>query len=125
MRLRFRTPVVALLSLLAVIACSAGGDQCLNPIPDLPSCGNKHGSDFNGGGAGPVSNVPGVGGASATGSGGFGTNDSSGVPGGNNAAGSSADSAGAGGDSAIEPSVPAAGAAGSPDDLPDVASEQR
>ncbi len=54
MRFGFRATAVALLSLLAVVACVAGENQCLNPQPDLPSCRATTGSGQSGGASGLV-----------------------------------------------------------------------
>src|SRR6187549_4145042 len=56
MRIRFRATFVTLLSLFVAIACVGGGDQCLNPQPDLPSCRNGASSPGNSAGS---SSVPG------------------------------------------------------------------
>jgi len=116
MRVRFRTWVVALLSLSLAIACVGGDNQCLNPQPDLPSC-NAKGAPGGGGspsvaGAGTI-DVPSAGGrfaaAGAFGSGGSATNGdgSAGAP--PEAAAGSSDSAGVGGEGPIEPDAGAGG----------------
>ncbi|HKO46077.1 MAG TPA: hypothetical protein VJV79_00050 [Polyangiaceae bacterium] len=121
MRLGFRTTVVALLGLLAAFACSAGGgDQCLNPVPEFPSCRGTSDSDFNAGGTrsafggapGGVTSPP-VGGASAMGTAGSGTSTGNASGGGSSdSAGSTGENPGAGGDGAIDPDAPSAGASG-------------
>jgi len=79
MRFGLRVLVVTLPSLLLAIACVGGENQCLNPQPDLPSCGvkNNNGSGgaftsgagtgdndgIHGGGSGQTSSPTGAGGA--------------------------------------------------------------
>jgi hypothetical protein len=130
MRFGFRATFVVSLSLLAVIACVGGENQCLNPHPDLPSCRGVKGSGAPGGSSGGSSSVP-------TGSGDDGNDDpvppspaaagsSGSVPGLDigmdasapaQAGGSSGELAGAGGESGSESQAGAGagGAAGSED----------
>ena len=125
MRFRFRAIFVAS-PLFVAIACSGGGGQCLNPIPDFPSCGSKDdGTGFNSGGAsssaagrGVVDGVPSASGAPAMGAGGSGVaagGDRGGTPNEPAAGTASEDFGGAGGDSATDPAAPEAGAAGAVD----------
>jgi hypothetical protein len=120
MRFRFRAIFVAS-PLFVAIACSGGGDQCLNPIPDFPSCRSNDDSGFHTGGApsgaaaAGANGVPTVsGGAAAMGTAGAGVaSGDRGGAGNEQAAGSSSeDFGGAGGDSAIDPAASEAGSAG-------------
>ncbi len=117
MRLRFRGAVVALSSLLLAVACIGGADQCLNPQPDLPSCGGKSAPRATGGtssAAGAGHGTPSAAGGAASGIDGSGNNigNSGGGPASGETAGSSGDFDGAGGDRALDPGAPEAGAAG-------------
>jgi len=111
--------VFALLS-IAIVGCNT----CLNPQPDLPSCGESDsGSVASGGtlGAGGTFGAGGRGssaaGASVGGNGGSSNlNEGMGGNASGNEAGSSGDFAGAGGDSAVEPGGSEGGAAGAIDD---------
>lgn len=122
----FRAVVVASLSLLMAIACMGSGEnQCLNPVPELPSCRNASEPGPAGGApgnaAGGTKNGNSFAGSAQTASGGSAIHigDDAGPPvPSQGAAGQSGDFAGAGGDSAFEPGViagagGAAGAAGS------------
>ncbi|HEY0463363.1 MAG TPA: hypothetical protein VGC79_04100 [Polyangiaceae bacterium] len=119
MRFGFRATLVAVLSPLAVIACVAGENQCLNPQPDLPSCRASSGPGESGGSLGvtpgsaggdgtssePTPGAPGVpegsGGASSVGDLDAGAGEA--------AAGATGELGGAGGDSAIETGAGAGG----------------
>ena len=127
MRFGSRVLVVILPSLFMAIACMSGENQCLNPQPDLPSCGPRNVAANNGGSsasaaAGSGTTTGATQNPSSTGSGGSGINlgvePDAGTPTPNDAAGSSGDDLeeGAGGRSAggtADNDAGAGGAAGS------------
>jgi hypothetical protein len=105
MRFGFRGVAFSSLSLFVAIACVGGENQCLNPQPDLPSCGSQARPSASGGASNGSAAGPGAddgnpsGGSHSMASGGSGLSLDPGVPAPEGGS-SGSDYAGAGGDAA-------------------------